>query len=55
MKTAIKKIEVKDDIFNGYGWNIEVRTPLKEIYQQTYGEDWEYHYFLYQSWNARKF
>lgn len=49
------QIPVKTDIFNGYTWKIDVATPTKEQYKRTYGENWEYHYHLYMTWNARNF
>lgn len=49
------RIQVRDSIFNGYAWTIDVKTPTKEMYQRTYGENWQYHYHLYMVWNTKKF
>jgi hypothetical protein len=49
------QIPVKTDIFHGYGWKIDVKTPTKELYKRTYGENWGFHYQIYMAWNSRKY
>jgi hypothetical protein len=57
-KIAIKtgtQIPVQTDIFHNYGWKIDVKTPMKELYKRTYGENWGFHHQIYMAWNTRNF